>query len=131
MRSRVQVFEEIRRDRRTGGMSIRQLAERHEVHRRTVRQALGSPVPPERKAVVRAAPVREAVAGWIDAMLAGTWTRRVSSGIRRGGSPGGSGMSVTRRCRIRVCASWYRLRRMKLVIDLSYRVGSCRVSAIR
>jgi len=35
-----------------------------------VRQALGSPVPPERKAPAREAPVREAVAGWIDAMLA-------------------------------------------------------------
>ena len=39
------------------------------MHRRTVRQAMASPVPPERKTPVRAAPVREAVAGWIDEML--------------------------------------------------------------
>jgi transposase len=49
-RSRVELFEQIRRDRRTGGSSIRELADRHHVHRRTVRQALASAVPPPRKA---------------------------------------------------------------------------------
>ena len=39
------------------------------MHRRTVRQAIASPVPPDRKVPVRAAPVRETVAGWIDEML--------------------------------------------------------------
>jgi len=53
MRSRVEVFEEIRRDRRVGGLSIRQLAERHQVHRRTVRQALASATPPTRKGYAR------------------------------------------------------------------------------
>lgn len=48
-RSRVEVFEQIRRDRRLEGLSIRELAERHRVHRRTVRQALASAVPPARK----------------------------------------------------------------------------------
>lgn len=48
-RSRVELFEEIRRDRRLDGLSIRELAERHGVHRRTVRQALASPEPPPRK----------------------------------------------------------------------------------
>jgi hypothetical protein len=48
-RSRVELFEEIRRDRRAGG-SIRELAEKHRVHRRTVRQALASAIPPPRKA---------------------------------------------------------------------------------
>jgi transposase len=38
-RSRVELFEEIRRDWRRGGSSIRELAGRHRVHRRTVRQA--------------------------------------------------------------------------------------------
>jgi hypothetical protein len=49
-RSRVELFEQIRRDRRAGGYSIRELAARHHVHRRTVRQALASAVPPPRKA---------------------------------------------------------------------------------
>jgi len=48
-RSRVELFEQIRRDRRAGGMSVRELAVRHRVHRRTVRQALASAVPPPRK----------------------------------------------------------------------------------
>ena len=49
-RSRVELFEQIRRDWRAGGSSIRELAGRHHVHRRTVRQALASAVPPPRKA---------------------------------------------------------------------------------
>jgi DNA-binding transcriptional regulator YhcF (GntR family) len=47
-RSRMEIFEQIRRDRRLEGVSIRELAERHRVHRRTVRQALVSAVPPPR-----------------------------------------------------------------------------------
>lgn len=50
MRSRVELFEQIRRDRRRGKRSIRELAEKYCVHRRTVRQALDSAVPPPRKA---------------------------------------------------------------------------------
>jgi transposase len=69
MRSRVQVFEEIRRDRRTGGMSIRQLAERHEVHRRTVRQALASALPPPRKQYARRSRATDAWAEVIDGWL--------------------------------------------------------------
>src|SRR5579863_9550600 len=49
-RSRVELFEQIRRDGRAGEVSIRELADRHHVHRRTVRQALASAVPPSRKA---------------------------------------------------------------------------------
>ena len=49
-RSRVELFEQIRRDWRAGGSSVRELAVRHHVHRRTVRQALASAVPPPRKA---------------------------------------------------------------------------------
>ncbi len=48
-RSRVQLFEMIRRDRRLEGLSIRELAERHKVHRRAVRQALADPLPLPRK----------------------------------------------------------------------------------
>ena len=53
--SRVELFEAIRRDRRVEVLSIRELAERHGVHRRTVRQALANAVPPPRK-VYRARP---------------------------------------------------------------------------
>jgi hypothetical protein len=49
-RSRVELFEQIRRDWRAGVSSIRELAGRHHVHRRTVRQALAGAVPPPRKA---------------------------------------------------------------------------------
>jgi len=49
MGSRVELFEQIRRDHDREGLSIRALAARHAVHRRTVRQALSSALPPERK----------------------------------------------------------------------------------
>ena len=51
------MFERIRRDHRDEGLSIRALAERHEVHRRTVRAALASATPPQRKVPVRDSPV--------------------------------------------------------------------------
>ena len=50
-------FERIRRDARDEGMSIRALADKHRVHRRTVRQALAEATPPTRKTPVREAPV--------------------------------------------------------------------------
>ncbi len=43
------LFAAIRRDARDNGLSIRALADRHGVHRRTVRQALASPWPAPRK----------------------------------------------------------------------------------
>jgi hypothetical protein len=48
-RSRVELFEQIRKVRVREGVSIRELARRFRVHRRTVRQALSSAVPPVRK----------------------------------------------------------------------------------
>ena len=45
----MELFEQIRRDREFAGMSTHALAGRYGVHRRTVRQALESPVPPARK----------------------------------------------------------------------------------
>ena len=54
-------------------MSIRALADRHQVHRRTVRQALGDSVPPVRKPPVRRAPVlgpyEATIRGWLVADL--------------------------------------------------------------
>jgi transposase len=67
--SRVELFEAIRRDYRRDGLSIRALADRHGVHRRTVRQALASALPPERKTPVRMAPKLEPAKPLIDDML--------------------------------------------------------------
>ena len=50
-------FESIRRDARDGALSIRALADKHRVHRRTVRLALADATPPPRKPPVRLAPV--------------------------------------------------------------------------
>lgn len=69
MGSRVVLFEAIRRDHRREELSIRQLAARHQVHRRTVRQALESAEPPARQPPQRAAPKMEAAGPLIDAML--------------------------------------------------------------
>lgn len=52
MGSRVEQFEQIRRDRDREGLSIRALAERHGVHRRAVRAALESAVPPAKRTPV-------------------------------------------------------------------------------
>ncbi|HZD69016.1 MAG TPA: IS21 family transposase [Actinomycetes bacterium] len=71
MRSRVELFESIRRDSRLEGMSIRALAKKHHVHRRTVRQALASAIPPQRKPVQRRCPVLDAwkplIEAWVTA----------------------------------------------------------------
>ena len=49
-------FERIRRDQREEGVSIRELARRHGVHRRAVRQALAAAIPPPRRVIPRALP---------------------------------------------------------------------------
>lgn len=69
MRSRVELFEAIRRDARLEEVSIRGLADRYGVHRRTVRAALAAAQPPARKVAVRAAPRLDPVKALIDAML--------------------------------------------------------------
>jgi transposase len=70
MRSRVELFEMIRRDRRLDELSIRELADRHGVHRRTVRQALAAAVPPPRQVYpVRPRPAIDPWVTVIDAWL--------------------------------------------------------------
>jgi len=65
----VEQFERIRRDARDDELSIRALADRHKVHRRTVRAALGDAVPPARKPPARSAPVlgpyEATIRGWL------------------------------------------------------------------
>ncbi len=70
MGSRVELFEQIRRDHDREGLSIHALARRHGVHRRTVRQALVSPLPtPRKRPEGRPAPklgeYRELIDSWL------------------------------------------------------------------
>jgi transposase len=70
--SRVEQFEQIRRDRDREGLSIRGLAVRHGVHRRAVRDALTSAVPPVKRTPVgrpapKLGPYRAVIDGWLEA----------------------------------------------------------------
>ena len=72
MESRVEQFEQIRRDRDREGLSIRGLAVRHGVHRRAVRDALASAVPPVKRSPVgrpapKLGPYRPVIDGWLEA----------------------------------------------------------------
>ncbi|WP_454836781.1 IS21 family transposase [Rhodococcus qingshengii] len=69
MGSRVQLFEQIRRESRIEGLSVRALAKRHGVHRRTVRQALASAMPPEPSPRVWRSRKIDPYTAAIDAML--------------------------------------------------------------
>ncbi|MFG2919820.1 IS21 family transposase [Kitasatospora sp. NPDC048298] len=66
---RVELFERIRRDKRLENASVRELARRYSVHRRVVRQALDSALPPKRKEPVTRRSVLDPAKGWIDEML--------------------------------------------------------------
>jgi transposase len=68
--SRVEQFEQIRRDHAREELSIRELARRHGVHRRAVRQALDSAIPsPKSAPEVRPAPKLGRYRAVIDAWL--------------------------------------------------------------
>ena len=69
MGSRVELFAAIRRDARIEDLSIRKLARRHGVHRRTVRQALSTAEPPTRKQHTRSSPRLDPFKDEIDGML--------------------------------------------------------------
>jgi len=69
-RSKMELFEQIRKARERDELSIRALAEEFGVHRRTVREALASPVPPPRKQSERPAPALGPWKSTIDRWLA-------------------------------------------------------------
>ncbi len=67
----MKLFEQIRKAHEREGLSVRELSRRFGVHRRDVRQALTSAVPPERKRPERPATVldrwKSTIDGWLEA----------------------------------------------------------------
>ncbi len=123
MGSRVELFAAIRRDERVEGLSIRELARRHGVHRRTVRAALVDAGPPPRKASVRAAPRLDPYKAAVDEMLKAALSaprkqrhtaRRVHARLVEEHGAVGLSYSTVR--------DWVRLRRAVIEVEAGRRV---------
>ena len=82
----MELYERIRREHREGA-SIRALAGRHGVHRRTVREAVASATPPSRKNPERGSPAvgpwQATIRGWLEADVAGRVPRKQRHTARR------------------------------------------------
>ena len=73
-RAKVELFEELRREYEFGVGTVAGVASKFGVHRRQVRQALESSVPPERKVRIWVCPTLDRVKPFIEAILVGDKT---------------------------------------------------------
>src|SRR5882672_6001622 len=68
-KTKVELFEQIRREYEHGGGTIRGIAKKLGIHRRMVREAVLSAVPVERKTAIRERPKLEQAMAFVDAVL--------------------------------------------------------------